>query len=483
MLRSWQELRRARWAGRRDGKAGIPAPDDHAIPFALREITSRAEEQVHAAIERWRREDGALAAQLADLEPGIGEAAARVAASEQRLETETADHERYVAEEDARLARLAVSLEELPGAEAPEVRFEQPGSEDVEDPETEPGSSSSALAQIGGGSAAMAPVTSAQTRAVSAIEDPSWHGIGPILYRTVVGLILVGEFPLNSVAFRLFGESDLFTYVMTVSLAVALVAMAHAAGTLLARGMTRTADRALVGACTLVPVGAIGAISLVRHGYLVEVGGGSVMGPVLGTLGFALINLLVFGAAVGWSYLRHDPTTLVNLRAAQREREREQERAERRASEREARLRARRREAEAERRRRALEAASERHRAELEARRQEAMLRREQIFEAMRTIRDERREREQALAGFERAVEEAHAALAELEQRADRIGGERQALHAATSARLREIRAHRDRLVFAYCSANVRARKDRTAPPALERVPALPMPDGFEEVD
>lgn len=203
--------------------------------------------------------------------------------------------ERWRREERARLARLEASLEELPGAEAPEVRFEQPGSEDVEDPETEPGSSSSALARIGGGSAAMDPVTSA-----------------------------------------------------------------HAVGTLLARGMTRTADRALVGACTLVPVGAIGAISLVRHGYLVEVGGGSVMGPVLGTLGFALINLLVFGAAVGWSYLRHDPSTLVNLRAAQREREHEQDRAERRASEREARLRARRREAEAERRRRALEAASER---------------------------------------------------------------------------------------------------------------------------
>lgn len=471
MLRSWRGLRRARRAGRRDGKAGIPAPGDDAIPFALREIASQAEEQVHAAVERWMREDRALEVQLADLEADIGEAGARVAAAEQRLEAARADHERRLAEEDGRLARLEAALEELPGAEAPEVRFEQPGSEDVEDPETEPGSSPSALAQIGGGSAAVDPVALEQTWAASAIGDASWHGIGPVLYWTVVALILVGEFPLNSVAFRLFGESDLFTYVMTASLAVALVAMAHAAGTLLARGMTRTADRALVGACTLVPVGAIGAISFVRYGYLVEVGEGSVMGPVLGTLGFALINLLVFGAAVSWSYLRHDPTTLVNLRAAQREREHEQERAERRASEREARLRAQRR-----------EAASERHRAELEARRQEAMLRREQIIEAMRPIRDAQRERRQALAGLERAVEEAHAALAELEQRADRIHGERQALHAATSARLREIRAHRDRLVFAYCSANVRARKDRTTPPALERVPALPMPDGFEEV-
>lgn len=158
MLRSRRELRRARRAGRRDGKAGIPAPDDDAIPFAPREIMSRAEEQVHAAVERWRREDRALAVQLADLEPGIEEAAARVAAAEQRLETETADHERRVTEEDARLSRLQASLEELPAADAPEVRFEQPGSEDEEDPETEPGSSSSGLAQIGGGSAAVDPV-------------------------------------------------------------------------------------------------------------------------------------------------------------------------------------------------------------------------------------------------------------------------------------------------------------------------------------
>ena len=109
------------------------------------------------------------------------------------------------------------------------------------------------------------------------------------------------------------------------------------------------------------------------------------------------------------------------------------------------------------------------------------MLRREQLLETMRPIREAGLERQRAHADLDRAVGEARTALAELEQRVRGIDLERRSAWEATEAGLREIRAHRDRLVYAYCSANVRTRKDRTTPRCLEHVPPLELPAGFED--
>ena len=58
---------------------------------------------------------------------------------------------------------------------------------------------------------------------------------------------------------------------------------------------------------------------------------------------------------------------------------------------------------------------------------------------------------------------------------------ERRARWEATEARLREVRAHRDRLVYAYCSANVRARTTHATPRCFELIPPLEWPAGFED--
>ena len=292
---------------------------------------------------------------------------------------------------------------------------------------------------------------------------------------------MIGEIPLNAFAFRLFHEPDVLTYAMTVTVAVGLVLLAHGLGLFLSRPERNRVERILVGVFVALPVAAITVISLVRYDYLVDVGGDVGIGPVLGTVAFGLINLLVFGAAAGLSFLRHDPRTLVNRRASARADERDRTRTERRHEDRERRRREREQHASDEHHRRELEQRTKRHQADLEARRGEAGLRREQIAGAMWVIREAARERLQRLVELRAHVDAAHVAFGEAQRATQAAAAERRALRDSTDAELRAIRAHRDRLFFAYCSANVRARKGHVTPWCFETVPTLELPTGFAD--
>src|SRR2546426_92732 len=59
--------------------------------------------------------------------------------------------------------------------------------------------------------------------------DHEWR-MNPLGYLMFMLAILIGEFPLNAIAFRLFGEAEVLTYVMTLVLAVSLVGSAHGLG-------------------------------------------------------------------------------------------------------------------------------------------------------------------------------------------------------------------------------------------------------------
>jgi len=219
----------------------------------------------------------------------------------------------------------------------------------------------------------------------------------------------------------------------------------------------------------------------VRYDYLVDVGGDVGIGPVLGTLAFGLINLLVFGAAAGLSFLRHDPRTVVNRRTSARADERERDRAERRREERQRRRQERERRSSDEQHRRELEMRTQRRQADLEARRRESGLRREQTAGAMWVIREASRERLQRLSELRAQVDAAHVAYGEAQRAAQAAVAQRNGLRDATDAELRGIRAHRDRLFFAYCSANVRARDGHVTPRCFETVPPLELPAGFAD--
>jgi hypothetical protein len=84
-------------------------------------------------------------------------------------------------------------------------------------------------------------VTEAQDlrRAVDAHREglmpptPAGARISTRVYVAAIVAIMLAEFPLNAIAFRLFGEAEVLTWVMTAGLAVMLVVCAHGLGTFL----------------------------------------------------------------------------------------------------------------------------------------------------------------------------------------------------------------------------------------------------------
>ena len=128
-----------------------------------------------------------------------------------------------------------------------------------------------------------------------------------------------------------------------------------------------------------------------------------------------------------------------------------------------------------------LELRTQRRQADLEARRRESGLRREQTAGAMWVIREASRERLQRLSELRAQVDAAHVAHGEAQRAAQAAAAERSALRESTDAELRAIRAHRERLFFAYCSANVRARAGHVTPACFETVPPLELPAGFAD--
>lgn len=493
MLRSWRELRDARRKGRRDGRAGVPGITQEDLPFDLLEITARTQERAQRVLKSWKMQDREREIELGDREQRAIAAEVRLAEAEAQRDETLAEHERRTAEEDQRLARLQARLEELPVSEAPAFELGEP-----ELPAPAP-----LLAPIAGGATAHpALVRNEPEHELEPNVPPAevtWRGFGPVAYWSLIALIVVGEIPLNAFAFRLFHESDLLTYAMTVTVAVGLVTCAHFVGLFLARPERTGVERALIGVFVALPVAAIAVISLVRYGFLVDVGSDTGIGPLLGTLAFGLINLLVFGAAAALSYLHHDPRTLVNRRAAIRAAERDRSRAEHRRDQQERKrrerdqrildeqrrrdedLRRRHLEQERERKRRELELRSERHRAELDARKSEALVRREQLADSMRLLREAANERLERLTELHERVHAARAELGQAQRAVEALRTELRALRERTSAELTRISANRDRLVFAYCSANVRARAGHATPECLRHLPELALPPELED--
>ena len=135
--------------------------------------------------------------------------------------------------------------------------------------------------------------------------EHEWR-LNPLGYLMFMLAILIGEFPLNAIAFRLFGEAEVLTYVMTLVLAVSLVGCAHVLGIFLSLEKPTIVQRVLLAVCIVAPLGAIFAIALVREAYVIELGHTG-LSPRAVTATFILINLLIYSIATVLSYLTHDP--------------------------------------------------------------------------------------------------------------------------------------------------------------------------------
>ena len=129
-----------------------------------------------------------------------------------------------------------------------------------------------------------------------------------------VGLILflgIGEFPLNTVVFRLFGEPEYLTYVMASTLAITIPLVGVFIGIHLRHSIPRTAGNILVGLLTPIAVGsALFAISVLRNTYIFsQVSQAAPASANSEKLAYALfaLNILVFFAAMVASFFAHDP--------------------------------------------------------------------------------------------------------------------------------------------------------------------------------
>jgi hypothetical protein len=128
------------------------------------------------------------------------------------------------------------------------------------------------------------------------------------------GLILflgIGEFPLNTVVFRLFGEPEFLTYVMASTLAITIPLLGLFIGLNMRQSLPRTAGNILIGLLTPVAVGAaLFGISVLRGVYISTQAGAA--DPLQGNqneMQYILfsLNILVFFAALVSSFYAHDP--------------------------------------------------------------------------------------------------------------------------------------------------------------------------------
>lgn len=129
-----------------------------------------------------------------------------------------------------------------------------------------------------------------------------------------VALILflgIGEFPLNTVVFRLFGEPEYLTYVMASTLAITIPLVGVFIGIHLRHSLPRAAGNILVGLLTPMAVGAaLFAISVLRNTYIFSQFSQSTPAATGGEkMAYALfaLNTLVFFAAMVASFFAHDP--------------------------------------------------------------------------------------------------------------------------------------------------------------------------------
>ena len=130
-------------------------------------------------------------------------------------------------------------------------------------------------------------------------------------YYVLMSLFVLGEIPMNSLAFSVFGESQIFTWIMALGVAVAIPWIAHAVGILIKRGSVPWWKNGIgVAALLMLTVGGLLAIGYVRVQYLgdLNAAGATKSFGSSGIIGasFVGLNLVILAAATLCSYFAHD---------------------------------------------------------------------------------------------------------------------------------------------------------------------------------
>ena len=135
-------------------------------------------------------------------------------------------------------------------------------------------------------------------------------------YYVLMFLFVLGEIPMNSLAFSVFGESQLFTWIMALGVAVAIPWIAHAVGILIKRGSVPWWKNGIgVAALLLLTISGLLAIGYVRVQYLGDLSTAGAVGSFGSSqfigAAFVGLNLVILAAATLCSYFAHDNDPLL----------------------------------------------------------------------------------------------------------------------------------------------------------------------------
>lgn len=135
-------------------------------------------------------------------------------------------------------------------------------------------------------------------------------------YYVLMSLFVLGEIPMNSLAFSVFGESQIFTWIMAVGVAVAIPWIAHAMGILFKRWSVPWWKNGIgIAALLILTIGGLVAIGYVRVQYLDDLSQAGAVGSFgsSGFIGAAFVglNLVILAAATLCSYFSHDTDPLL----------------------------------------------------------------------------------------------------------------------------------------------------------------------------
>ncbi|MFN2490544.1 MAG: hypothetical protein ABR529_12560 [Actinomycetota bacterium] len=508
-LREYFDHRSARRAGKRDGKKGIPLPgEEKALPFSLLAIKERGDQALWGVAEQWAMEDDALKGTFmaskerlehaVALLEGARDEAARAqmeraqdgAADKAELEklermwrsTQTPSEEAKSRSRTRSDDDTMATADELTTATAPsDTTPTKPGerTEEVPDAQTEANST----------------LQRGHTNSTQTVKHRM--GIGPFPYWAIITLVVIGEVPLNAFAFKLFKEADALSYLMTLSVALILIACAHGLGIFLTRAGHSQVERVMTFVLVAVPVLAILVIAMVRNQYLAETPGEASLSPIQGTLAFALINVLIYAGAVMLSYLKHDPQSEHNVKTAARKQEREEQRLRRASWKQQDRAERRRKALEKDRRKEQEQQrqAEEKQRVRQVKEEEEriarlAQRRREEKEEYSRGEYERRRQIEEPLRRREERrfrhfreeqtrLESLSSSVAQVKETLETSRARRQKRWEALRAVAMSKKNYFEHLMLLYCSANIRAREDHRTPQVLLALPSIETPSIF----
>lgn len=135
-------------------------------------------------------------------------------------------------------------------------------------------------------------------------------------YYVLMFLFVMGEIPMNSLAFSVFGESQIFTWIMALGVAVAIPWIAHAVGILIKRGSVPWWKNGIgVATLLLLTVSGLMAIGYVRVMYLGDLSTAGAVGSFGNSkfigAAFVGLNLVILAAATLCSYFAHDTDPLL----------------------------------------------------------------------------------------------------------------------------------------------------------------------------